>query len=181
MKTIDDARLSYLVTKLLARDSAATAALKAHIADQTNPHGVKVTQLSDLSGGSLLSLTYPVGAIYLSTSATSPASLFGGSWERIQGRFLLAAGGGYAAGATGGEASHTLTVSEMPSHNHSFTYGYHVSSDPTFSQRTAVRFDCNEQTTQGSVDTSTVWPTGGSAAHNNMPPYLAVYAWKRVA
>ena len=64
---------------------------------------------------------YPVGAIYMSVSSTSPASLFGGTWEQIQNRFLLAAGDTYAAGKTGGEATHTLTVEEMPAHNHSFT------------------------------------------------------------
>ena len=64
---------------------------------------------------------YPVGAIYISTSSTSPGTLFGGTWERIKDRFLLAAGDTYSAAATGGSATHTLTVSEMPSHNHSFT------------------------------------------------------------
>ena len=60
--------------------------------------------------------TYPVGAIYISTISTSPASLFGGTWEQLKDRFLLGAGDTYAAGATGGEAAHALTVNEMPPH-----------------------------------------------------------------
>lgn len=64
---------------------------------------------------------YPVGAVYISLSAASPASLFGGAWEQLQGRFLLGQSGTYPAGSTGGEARHTLTLSEMPSHNHGAT------------------------------------------------------------
>ena len=64
---------------------------------------------------------YPVGAIYISVNSTSPGTLFGGSWERIQDRFLLSAGSSYSAGSTGGSATHTLTASEMPSHTHTFT------------------------------------------------------------
>lgn len=59
---------------------------------------------------------YPVGAIYISTVSTSPASLFGGTWEQIRGRFLLAADDTYTAGSSGGEAAHALTVNEMPPH-----------------------------------------------------------------
>ena len=61
---------------------------------------------------------YPVGSIYMSVSDTSPASLFGGTWESIGGRFLLGADSAYSAGSTGGEAAHKLTTSEMPSHTH---------------------------------------------------------------
>lgn len=61
---------------------------------------------------------YPVGSIYMSVNSTSPASLFGGTWQQIKDRFLMCAGSTYKAGGTGGEASHTLTVKEMPSHSH---------------------------------------------------------------
>lgn len=74
---------------------------------------------SDISG--IANLIYPVGSVYISVNETSPANLFGGTWEQISGRFLLASGDGYSSGATGGEASHTLTASEMPSHTHSGT------------------------------------------------------------
>lgn len=82
----------------------------------------RVSNLERSEGGTstsdLLAMVYPVGAIYLSVLATSPATLFGGTWARIQDRFLLAAGSTYAAGTTGGAASKTLSVSELPSHTH---------------------------------------------------------------
>lgn len=69
----------------------------------------------DSSGGVNI---WPIGSIYMSVSPTDPATLFGGTWERIQGRFLFAADSKHAAGSTGGEETHKLTESEMPSHNH---------------------------------------------------------------
>lgn len=67
----------------------------------------------------LIELVYPVGSIYMSAVATSPAILFGGTWEALdEGRVLIGANSTYAAGSTGGEASHTLTAAEMPSHTH---------------------------------------------------------------
>ena len=77
-----------------------------------------VEKLMGGGSGSIADVLYPVGSIYLSTSSTSPQTLFGGTWQRIQDRFLLCAGSTYAAGKTGGEAEHTLTVNEMPSHTH---------------------------------------------------------------
>ena len=71
-----------------------------------------------MGGKALLNAIYPVGSIYMSVNSTSPATLFGGTWERIKDRFLLAAGDAYAAGGTGGEATHTLTEGEMPAHSH---------------------------------------------------------------
>lgn len=70
------------------------------------------------SATNLLPKIYPVGTIYWSTKSTSPASLFGGTWIQIKDRFLLCAGSTYSAGSTGGEATHTLTVAEMPKHDH---------------------------------------------------------------
>lgn len=123
--------------------------------------------------GSIADLIYPVGAVYLSASATDPATLFGGTWERIQDRFLLCAGTTYAAGSEGGEASHTLTVDEMPSHGHTETYN--PASEGTFA-RSGGAIVALAGTRQKYTGYS-----GGGAAHNNMPPYLAVYAWQRVA
>ena len=118
-----------------------------------------------------LLMVYPVGSIYISVNSTSPASLFGGTWEQIEDRFLLAAGSTYGAGSTGGEAVHTLTVDEMPAHNHS------VPNMPG-------RDEGVEWVGQSGIaapQTRSTDINGGGAAHNNMPPYLAVYMWKRVA
>lgn len=62
---------------------------------------------------------YPVGSFYFSQNSTSPATLFGGTWEQLeQGRVLLSQGTNYPAGSKGGEATHTLTIAEMPKHSH---------------------------------------------------------------
>lgn len=86
--------------------------------------------------------------------------------------------GGYDAGATGGEASHKLTASEMPSHTHSVRCAYTNGS----SRRDTDVLVYDGWNMEGCMWTSQ-WSgsAGGSAAHNNMPPYLAVYVWKRTA
>ena len=116
---------------------------------------------------------YPVGAIYMSVSSTSPASLFGGTWEQIENRFLLAAGSSYTAGNTGGEAKHTLTVSEMPPHQHK----YRLKGGSNTDSQTAIlnwysNVDYQEWYTE---------KTGEGQPMNIMPPYLVVYVWKRTA
>ena len=129
----------------------------------------------------ILLAAHPVGSIYQSTVDTSPQTLFGGTWERLKDRFLLAAGDTYAAGATGGEAAHTLTIEEMPRHQHSI-------KNPT-GDGTAVKFGANAGDTNYSLIKKAATydfgmltnETGGGTAHNNMPPYIAVYAWKRTA
>lgn len=68
----------------------------------------------------VLQAVYPVGSIYCSYGNTSPAVLFGfGTWVKIEGRFLLGANATYSLGSTGGAATVTLTVNQIPSHNHS--------------------------------------------------------------
>lgn len=118
---------------------------------------------------------YPVGSIYMSVNSSDPSTLFGGTWERIQDTFLLAAGTTYAAGATGGEATHTLTVQEMPSHTHNVDSN---SGNP-------IAYIPNQAGSIGgsgkNIISMPILPTGGGQAHNNMPPYLAVYVWKRTA
>lgn len=122
---------------------------------------------------------YPVGAIYMSASSTSPASLFGGTWEQIQNRFLLAAGSSYAAGNTGGEATHTLTKNEMPTHSHEIYSGYgDIVSNVSDAYRYQTWGSSDRGWKTGNLGTSNI---GGGKAHNNMPPYLAVYVWKRTA
>ena len=123
---------------------------------------------------------YPIGAIYISTNETSPETLFGGTWKRIQGRFLLAADNTYKAGSTGGEATHTLTAYEMPEHAH-YMASSNSGGDGTWTPNAGSYLVYNVTT-----DKTTYWAqlgmnnAGGSAAHNNMPPYLAVYVWERV-
>lgn len=122
----------------------------------------------------LLNKIYPVGSIYMNTNSTSPAELFGGTWEQIKDVFLLTAGSNYVAGSTGGEATHVLTENEMPKHKHDvFDYIINASS-------TGGGYNVPSVTPATSVNSGTK-QTGGGVAHNNMPPYLVVYAWKRIA
>ncbi len=118
---------------------------------------------------------FPVGAVYMSVNSASPASFIGGTWERLKDRFLLGAGDTYAAGATGGSATHTLTVNEMPRHNHK-SWAIVLASIPGASAPFL-----QGGTTHGDSQHASTTETGGGGAHNNMPPYLAVYMWKRIA
>lgn len=90
----------------------------------------KSIQLKDNSGEKYYVHPYfPIGSIYMNITNIDPSSYFGGVWERLKDRFLLAVGDTYTtAGATGGEATHTLSVAEMPSHTHTFTGTAHTHS-----------------------------------------------------
>lgn len=129
-------------------------------------------------------LIYPVGSIYMSTDSTDPSLLFGGTWEQLKDTFLLAAGQTYSAGATGGEATHTLTTTEMPAHNG------HITDTPSGGDLKAY-LNKSVLTSYGSIGRgwwemsgSEAYPVsqsrGSGGAHNNMPPYLVVYMWKRL-
>lgn len=128
-----------------------------------------------VGGRMLLDWIYPIGAVYISASATDPKTLFGGTWTRIKDRFLLAAGDTFAAGKTGGEASHTLTVDEIPDHTHSYQY---TGQSTVIGTDTIRLYDGNGQPNQYTGQQSS---NCGGKAHNNMPPYLVVYVWQRTA
>lgn len=134
---------------------------------------------------------YPVGSIYMSVNSTNPSELFGGNWEQIQGRFLLGQGSGYSAGTVGGEASHTLNVNEMPSHSHPVNIlakGYNEwGNDGQWNWEYSTTSWSNPPQYGGSHDNTThvlmglTSSVGDGNSHNNMPPYLVVYIWKRTA
>lgn len=146
---------------------------------------VSVTQLFKTLGtlDKILDLVYPVGSIYMSVNSTNPVTLFGGTWEMLKDRFLLGAGNTYAAGGTGGERDHTLTVDEMPKHtHHGQGSGAGWASGHSGSISNAIMTPGTSSSTQlWFFDDTTTSSTGGNAAHNNMPPYLVVYMWKRTA
>lgn len=127
----------------------------------------------------MLDKAYPVGSIYMSVNSANPQTLFGGTWVQIKDRFLLASGTTYKAGTTGGEATHTLTNSEMPAHAHEM-YSANGGGDSTWNPNAGTYL------VDSVTSDKTTWyaqlgmnNAGGSGAHNNMPPYLVVYVWKR--
>lgn len=126
-------------------------------------------------GKALLDYLHPVGSVYQSSDSTSPAELFGGTWEKIKDRFLLAAGDSHAAGSTGGEEEHILTAAEMANHTHG--YNYTGQSDATGTG--AIKIVSPGSTANAYTGEAT--SSCGGQAHNNMPPYLAVYTWRRTA
>ena len=135
-----------------------------------------------VGGKSLLDMVYPVGSIYLSVSGTDPQTLFGGTWARLEDVFLLAAGAKHAAGSTGGEESHTLTEDEIAPHKHAMAYGPESSAaDTGFSYGIAAGNATNSAGGRGYASNLGTFSAGGGQPHNNMPPYLAVYTWKRTA
>ena len=149
-----------------------------------------------VKGKRLLDLIYPVGSIYLSVNSASPGTLFGGTWARLEDVFLLAAGAKHAAGSTGGEATHKLTTDELPTHIHEVmeerntSYVYPSSRINSATSSTGNYALILNNTTNGYVTEQREGIgrilTGDyiqtrDQPHNNMPPYLAVYIWKRTA
>lgn len=154
------------------------------------PSSMQSNQLffQTLGSNYILDNVYPVGSIYMSVNSTNPKNLFGGTWEQIQGKFLFGMNSSYPAGSTGGEITHKLTWNEMPGHYHeglyysyqdtenlitlnSGTESYHIPWGST-----SYAGDYGAGTGAKELITGTA---GSGEAHNNMPPYLSVYIWKR--
>lgn len=120
-----------------------------------------------------------IGQVIMSTTLNTQAKViehYGGtSWSKIEGRFLLGASSAYPVNATGGEKEHTLTIDEMPSHRHE-----QVVTAGTGGSASRCDYDSDAaglSYPQGAYTAS----VGGGQAHNNMPPYKAVYIWERTA
>ena len=125
---------------------------------------------------------YPVGSIYVSTSATfNPQTAWGGTWVKTaKGRCLIGANDTYPLGSTGGEETHYLTADEMPQHSHGIYGADSRSGNVTLPQPRFTYKDTGQTTSYVSGIMGTEL-TGNNSPHNNMQPYLAVYIWERTA
>lgn len=140
----------------------------------------------------LLDLIYPVGSVYINANNINPEEVFGGTWERIsQGRFLIGVGApvannepafgdlnnsGYVfnANGMGGQYTHSLSVDEIPPHQHwipAINWEAQSGSNTPVAGTTFHR--------DGATQLSAA--AGQGSKHNNMPPYFGVYMWKRIA
>jgi microcystin-dependent protein len=166
--------------------------LPPDLRDQISDQARRLAELERRSTAAVVGETEPVGTIKFGIFATIPngylpcdgsstdgypalqSALAAGGWTStvtpdLRGRFVLGADGTYALASTGGAATHTLTASEMPTHNHlgsslqSFITDGGTDADVT-------RGGGNFQTKVATND------AGGGTAHNNMPPYVALTA-----
>lgn len=189
---------------------------KVAIADSTSATGWKFGKVGtdNLDKTSILNLVYPVGSIYMSANNVSPQTFLGGTWVAWgAGRVPVGVNSSdtdfNAAEKTGGEKTHTLSVDEMPRHDHSGTNST-VEMQTIYTRPTGgrlehlgirtytVKYDVNEQTQEymispaggqtldvenGTVINSQygVCPNGSGVAHNNLQPYITCYMWKRTA
>ena len=154
------------------------------------------------SAKDILDKTYPIGSIYMSVNSTEPSTLFGGTWEILKGRFLIGAGAvtdtnsntrfgsigaeepDFTNGETGGQYFHKLNVDEMPEHSHNGNYynGQNMSPNNGGSNPDGgYHYNWENGGSNSQNEAMFVASTGGGQEHNNMPPYLAVYMWKRTA
>lgn len=130
---------------------------------------------------------HPVGSYYWSNDKTSPATLFGGTWEALPaGYTLIAQGSGnddfgsytYTAGQKYGERKHKLTTDEIASHSHDY---YLDTTKKGTNKDSAWLVDAGTLGTKATNATRTTEPTGGNQPHNNIQPCIAAYGWRRTA
>lgn len=127
---------------------------------------------------------------WASNDPTSPASFIGGTWERIEGKFVMGASDSYPAGSTGGEEKHTLTESELPNVTGNVEFqsdGNHqgivngVGGVFAMGQMALGAFQPNNRVSDEGTARQFRMSFGSNLPHNNIPPYYSVYIWRRVA
>lgn len=157
-------------------------------------------------------VNFPIGYIYISTSSKNPGTVFGGVWQKIaDGRCLLSVNKSRDSGETGGTKTETLSIDQIPAHqhtattnnagNHSHTFAIKSNSDELqggYSGRAIgstsgmwyggrigfINTGLTSNTSSMSTThkhTTTTSSAGGGEAHNNLQPYYTAYIWTRVA
>ena len=129
----------------------------------------------------LYNAIFPVGQIVIKGDNEDYSNWLGFTWERTAvGKVLVGIDSTdtdfNTIGKTGGKKTHTLTVAEMPSHNHNVNYG---SSAPLGLNSGSTGYKLNYE--QGGTQQIYATATGGNQPHNNLQPYQVVAYWKRIA
>lgn len=124
---------------------------------------------------------HPVGSIYQTTSPENPSVTFGGgTWERIEGRFIMGASDTYPAGSTGGSATKTIAKTNLPNEKIGVFSLYKKGSEGREFDAVSLSYTHSD----GSGDfsrTGRTDPLGDSTPLDILPPYYSVYIWRRVA
>lgn len=140
---------------------------------------------------------HPVGSIYQTISPENPAVTFGGgTWERIEGRFIMGASDTYPAGSTGGSTAHEHEYKLEFMWRLGTLVGYPTSAIATYNYKTQSWNDNNKKVNDGQYTLAndgfsstygekpggeTYSVTGNTASSSSIPPYYSVYIWRRVA
>ena len=111
---------------------------------------------------------YPIGSIYLSLNDVNPSTYFGGTWELIKDRFLIGAGNSYKAGTIGGSQNH----------RHDFKIGHRMNYYEIMCDNYANQG--HNQSGGGTLTESIRYSIGDTDLSSSLPPYLAVYIWRRI-
>lgn len=129
----------------------------------------------EIGGNTIADIIYPVGSIYLSVNNTNPSTLFGGTWVQIRDQFLVASGNTYTG--TGGSATHVHKTPIGFDGNAMYCYA-NSEGNPAFDSTVYQNVNRKAYTLGNSTGAVRVASTD---AGSNIPPYLAVYVWKRTA
>ena len=157
--------------------------LQAGVTASGSPDNARASQYLEALKKIGMQSAYPVGSVYINAvDDTNPATLMGfGTWAQFAVGQMLEGCVAGQAGQTGGEVSHTLTAGEMPSHTHSYNDIYYAEFGGTIALPANIGSRSTDNDNGGYQMARTTDATGSGAAHNNMPPFITVYMWRRVS
>ena len=199
VELLDNNKIKYTIAKLGDSNDYTNEELYQMIKQLQDDNKVLSSQITNnTTSGSMFLKVYPVGSIYISTSSENPGNIYGGTWEEYgKGRTLVGVDSSDSDFSTveklGGEKTHTLTIDEMPSHNHvermfldqsgyssvkPAGYAYYIYSTQSSNVITWANAQISNMNYWRIGDTE---DKGGSQAHNNLQPYITTYMWKRTA
>lgn len=199
VELLDNNKIKYTIARLGDSNDYTNEELYQMINDLKNDIKTLSSQITNnTTSGNIFLKSYPVGSIYISTSSENPGNIYGGTWEEYgKGRTLVGVDSSDSDFSTveklGGEKTHTLTIDEMPSHNH--VERMFLDQSGYFEVKPAgyayYKYSTQSSNVIGWTNTQisniNYWrigdteDKGGSQAHNILQPYITTYMWKRTA